>query len=253
MLRVALLTADPALWSGVSAIVHERRSWIIDLRMLRRASPRTWSKVKCDAVVLDARMGEGEAVWHPLRARWDVPTIALIEHGQASLLPTFLGQSPRHELAMLSGGLPAVLQNVRSFLARQEVSAKWVPRWGSYRFDPESNSVDVAELGTLRLSPHKFRFVLSLFLHRDVEIAWADLHRLAWHTEGGMRAAAVAAHAAWALEVLELDGRHGYVLQATGTRYQLRAVAAAARPAPEPPGERDTGRRDFADSTPGGL
>lgn len=253
MLRIALLSADPALWSGVSAIVHERQGWIIDLRMLRRSSVRNWSRVKCDAVVLDARMGEGETVWHPLRARWDVPTIALIEHGQASLLPTFLGQSPRHELAMLSGGLPAVLQHVRGFLARQGAAARRVPRWGSYRFDPGSNSVDVAGLGTLRMSPHKFRFVLSLFLHRDVEFAWADLHRLAWGGEGRMRAAAVAAHAAWALEVLELDGRHGYVLQATGTHYLLRAVAAAARPAPEPPGERDTGRRDFADSTPGGL
>jgi len=253
MLRVALLTADPSLWSGLSSVVHELQGWIIDLRTLRRASARNWSKVACDAVVLDARMGESEAVWHPLRARWDIPTIALIEHGQASLLPTFLAQSPRHELALLSGGEPAVLQSVRSFLGRQAGAADWPAQWGGYRFDPRSNGVDVDGLGTVRMSRHKFRFVLSLFLHPNVDLLWADLHRLAWRGEGVARAATVAAHAAWAQEMLELDGRHGYELQVAGPGYRLRAVAPPRPAAPEPPEDGGAARRDFADSLPGDL
>ncbi|MDQ7956474.1 MAG: hypothetical protein REJ24_15670 [Rhodocyclaceae bacterium] len=251
MLRAALLAADPALWSAVSASVLPHPGCLIDLRLLRDTLPRRGAALDCDLLVVDQRQPDHDWVWS-LRVPPGVPTLVIVDKGARPSVR--LPMSARRDLTFMHADTPSLLNKVRRFVGLHPAPANWRTRFGNYVLQTPGRTVEIAGQGALRLSDHKFRFVLSLFVHRRVRLHWTLLHRLAWGEQGEARATAVAAHAAWAHEVLEFDGRHGYELVSGDAHHELRrrnTVLRADAPEPlPPPRQRHT---DFADSTPGAL
>lgn len=253
MLRTALLTADPALRSAVSADVLPCPGCLIDLRALSRSS----AALDCDLLIVDLRQPGHDWTQAP-RASYDVPTLAIVNHGPGDatqLHEAHLPLAAQRNLTIVRGDAPDLLEQVGRFIAQHAGPVRWRARWGNYVLQPSTMGVQILDHGALRLSEHKFRFVLSLFLHRRVRLHWTQMHWLAWGGEEGGRASAVAAHAEWAREVLELDGRHGYELVSAHAYYELRRRISSRRvAAPEPPPPPEAQRSDdFADSTPGAL
>lgn len=228
MMRVAVLTDDPALQQRLARAAQGLDATFIDLRLAGSRAALAQAQAGCEALVLDARAAQDGAAAHPLQTPWGVPALALVDHGHTPLLAAFLGQSPLHEVAFLPNGAAAVREAVRSFLQRRKASAgPTVMRWGAYCFDPLQSTVGLEGAAPVPLSRHKFRFALSLFLHQGVELSWADLHRMAWGHDRPARRASVAAHATWAGETLRLDGSLGYRLDATPATYCLRHAPAS--------------------------
>lgn len=251
MLRAALLTADAALWSAVSASVLPHPGCLIDLRLLRDTLPRRGAALDCDLLVVDLRQPEHEWVW-ALRVPPGVPTLVITDKTAAPL-----GRLPiaaQRDLIFMRADTPSLSTKVRRFIALHSAPADWRAQLGNYVLHTLGRTIEIVGQGALRLSEHKFRFVLSLVLHRRTRLHWSLLHRLAWGEEGEVRATAVAAHAAWAREVLEIDGRHGYELVSEDAHYELRRRNTFPRAdGAEPPPRPSSRRSDFADSTPGAL
>lgn len=243
--RMVLLTSDPALHARVKAIAGQCGCSLVEAGDPRVGVQHSWTPIEADVVVLDARLGEAAPTApHPLGGRWAVPTLALVEHGHAGLLSSFLRQSPAHEMALLSAGEAVIDAAVRDFLARHaQLEQPALMCWGMYVFDVAHGRVSVGPAPPMTLSRHKLRFALSLFMHQDILMSWAQLHRLAWGDALPPRQSMVAAHAAWAREVLSLDGSWGVELEADALHcYCLRSIADAqpalplrAEAAPPPP------------------
>ncbi|MBN8749078.1 Uncharacterised protein [Xylophilus ampelinus] len=255
MLRAALLTADPALWSTVSATVVPRPGCLIDLRLLRDVLPRRGAALECDLLVVDLRHPDYDWVW-ALRAPASLPTLVIVPPSTASSSKMRLPMASRRDLTFMDAAAPSLLPKVRRFIRLHSAPPQWRAHFGNYILRTPERTVEIAGQGALRLSEHKFRFILGLFLHRRVRLHWSLLHRLAWGEEGELRPAAVGAHAAWAREVLEIDGRHGYDLVSGEAHHELRrrsniVRSDSAKPPPSPPAPRRDS--DFADSEPGVL
>lgn len=252
MLRAALLTADPALWSVVSASVLSHPGCLIDLRLLRDTLPKRGATLDCDLLVVDLREPDGSWVWS-LRVPPGVPTLVIAE--RAAPPSARLPMAAQRDLTFMPADTPSLLTKVQRFIGLHPAPPDWRMPLGNYVLHTLGRTVEIVGQGALRLSEHKFRFVLSLFLHRRARLHWSILHRLAWGEEGEARATAVAAHAAWAREVLEIDGRHGYELLFEEAHHELRRRTTFARtdaPGPPPPAP-PRRRSDFADSAPGAL
>lgn len=255
MLRAALLTADSALWSAVSATVVPHPGSLIDLRMLRGVLPRRGAALECDLLVVDLRHPDSDWVW-ALRVPAGLPTLVIVPPSAGPFPKMRLPMAARRDLTFLDADAASLLPKVRRFIGLHSAPPEWHTHFGNYTLRMPGRTVEIAGQGVLRLSEHKFRFILSLFLHRRIRLHWSFLHRLAWGEEGEPRPAAVGAHAAWAREVLEIDGRHGYDLVSGEAHHELRRRsvlprADATKQLPEtPPAPR---RPDFADSTPGAL
>ncbi|PZQ72048.1 MAG: hypothetical protein DI563_16890 [Variovorax paradoxus] len=255
MLRAALLTADPALWSAVSATVVPHPGCLIDLRLLRDTLPRRGAALECDLLVVDLRHPDYDWVW-ALRVPAGLPTLVIVPPTTASSPKMRLPMASRRDLTFMDAGASSLLPRVRRFIRLQSAQPEWRAHFGNYILRMPGRTVEIAGQGALRLSEHKFRFILGLFLHRRVRLPWSLLHRLAWGEEGEPRPAAVGAHAAWAREVLEIDGRHGYDLVSGEAHHELRRRSTLPRtdetkpPQDDPPPRR---RSDFADSAPGAL
>lgn len=239
MLRVALLTTDVELWCGLSAVVRELQGEVFDLRLMAPDERAERLGGRCDAVVVDARAGGGGgAPCHALQTRWTVPAMALVEHEQASLLPAFLRQSESHDLAFLASGPAALLGSVRRFLSRRSGVFANGMHGDSYVLNFHDHEVRIDDQRTVRMSTHKFQFAAALLQHRDMSLRWSQLYRRAWGVKGSLRSAAVAAHAGWALETLELNGSHGLELLCQGSDYLLRSTSKEALQEPENPGDK---------------
>lgn len=251
MLRAALLTADAELWSAVSASVLPHPGCLIDLRLLRDTLPRRGAALDCDLLVVDLRQPDHHWVWS-LRMPPGVPTLVIVD--KAAQPSVRLPMAAQRDLTFVHADTPSLLTKVRRFVGLHPAPADWRAQFGNYVLQTPGRTVEIAGQGALRLSDHKFRFVLSLLLHRRVRLHWLLLHRLAWGEQGDARATAVAAHAAWAHEVLEFNGRHGYELVSGEAHHELRRRNTFLRAdAPEPPPPPLRRRADFADSTPGAL
>lgn len=255
MLRAALLTADPALWATVSEAVVPHPGCLIDLRMLRDVLPRRGTTLECDLLVVDLRHPDHDWVW-ALRVASGLPTVLIVPPSTESPPKMRLPLASRRDLTFIDSEAASMLPKVRRFIRLMSAPSQWHVQFGNYILRVPARAVEIDGQGALRLSEHKFRFVLALFLHRRVRLHWPLLHRLAWGEEGEPRAAAVGAHAAWAREVLEIDGRHGYDLVSGDAHHELRRRSATARrdsanPPPTPPATRPDS--DFADSEPGVL
>lgn len=255
MLRAALLTADPALWSAVSATVVPHPGCLIDLRMLRDTLPKRGAALECDLLVVDLRHPDYDWVW-ALRVPAGLPTLVIVPPSGGHHPKMRLPMATRRDLTFMDAEAPSLLTKVRRFIGLHSALPEWRAHFGNYMLRIPGRTVEIAGHGTLRLSEHKFRFILALFLHRRARLPWSFLHRLAWGEEGERRPAAVAAHAAWAREVLEIDGRHGYDLVSGEAHHELRRRSTFPRadPAKQPPAPPSAQRRsDFADSMPGAL
>lgn len=255
MLRAALLTADSALWSAVSATVVPHPGSVIDLSMLRDVLPRRGATLECDLLVVDLRHPDYDWVW-ALRVATGLPTLVIVPPSVGPFPKMRLPMAARRDLTFLDADGSSLLPKVRRFIGLHSAPPEWSAQFGNYTLRMPGRTVEIAGQGMLRLSEHKFRFILSLFMHRRIRLHWSFLHRLAWGEEGEPRPAAVGAHAAWAREVLEIDGRHGYELISSEAHHELRRRSilpradAARQPKDAPPPARSS---DFADSLPGPL
>lgn len=221
MLRVAVLTVDPALWSAVSIAVQLRHGLLIDLGCLHSDLPRRGAVQDFDLLVVDLRHPDNDWVW-ALRAPPRLPTLVIVQPKTPTSLKKRLSKTTRHDLTFMAPGASPLLSKIRSFVGLHSALPKWQARFGNYVLRIPDRTIEIAGQGVLRLSEHKFRFTLSLFLHCRARLHWSRLHQLAWGEEIQARETTVAAHASWAKSLLELDGRHGYELVFDEAHYELR-------------------------------
>lgn len=202
--------------------VSQRAGWSLasPLEPMFVRHMRRWTKLDCDAIVMDARMREhDELPCHLLAVRRPVPAIALVDLEHTAQLPDFLRLASWHEIVFLPSGFEAVENAVLAFL-KLHARHSSVTKWGEYVFCLRRCKIAFGR-NQLLLSRHKLLFILCLFMNCGSSLHWSDLHRLAWGNALLPRRARIAAHAAWAKDLLQLDGSRGNFLETGWTSYCL--------------------------------